>query len=378
MRIASHLPRRSARDCEARWNELRALPAADVDGNDNKVRCLVAVTPPPELFANVPLLPLMKIFGYLEYKQVFGIVPRVCQYFHELLVKHKVGLDTLVLRKPSDLLLEKLIDEVSTCERLDLELQRAMNDATKSILTRLLKQFKRSVVEFECSVDNSDQAVIASFVNECERLRCLTLHMRFPSPRWDWSLHSVYCGTVEELRLDDRYESRNMTGIFFMFPALKRLIQSNSLPPYEDIDEDGVVNLNNVNHHQQATIEYLETSVLPPVQFLQYVNHIVLSCITGLTLQQLVGSLPQLKSLKKLDLKFDLLLELFDECSVGHDLMKRLMAALSTSSVTELDITNDPDNNIGRHYDLSAFNLLCALPKSVQCIRYKKCTIRRF
>jgi hypothetical protein len=83
----------------------------------------------PKWWNELPLLPFMKICSYLEYNQVFGKLPRVCQHFNELLTTNTVGFEKIRLDQPSAFLLKKLVDEVSSCKSLDLALGK-LNEET--------------------------------------------------------------------------------------------------------------------------------------------------------------------------------------------------------------------------------------------------------
>jgi hypothetical protein len=116
--IASHLPKRSPKECKARWNELQAL------AKEENV-CLVVSQ--PKWWDELPLVPFMEICKYLDYKQVFGRMTRVCKHFNELLILHKVEFESIELDPVTPLLLCRLAPRISWCKELIFKL----NDWTK-------------------------------------------------------------------------------------------------------------------------------------------------------------------------------------------------------------------------------------------------------
>jgi hypothetical protein len=144
-RIVSHMSRRTAQECEARWNDLNAMML--MDGGDEKS----LVVPQPKWWDEWPLLPFMKIFSHLDYEHVIGKLPLVCQHFNQLLSKNAVAFEKLVLRFPTAQQLIKLKEEVSICKSLDLSVMDQLDDDTTLILSKLLDKFKHSFVELNFS-----------------------------------------------------------------------------------------------------------------------------------------------------------------------------------------------------------------------------------
>jgi hypothetical protein len=390
-RIASHLPRKSADDCEARWNKLcAAAPIIDVEKEEQQYPFMVTQ---PNWLTELSLVPFEKICSQLDYKQVFGKLPLVCKHFNELLIKNKVRFDKLILRDPSAKLLGRLIDNISTCWSLDLTLTNDHLDKdTTVILTKLLDKFKPSVVEFECDIqDQGAQEVVTSFINDCTRLRFLTIDCG--GFDWDWSLHST-SPTVEKLDFQGT-SSSDLTKILYVFPGLQSFIESkNSYTDSEDDEDEPVDDESDEEsdgeqendeaveivvdiHDNMAMIDHFESRHLVlPVHCLKEVKHLHLYDFPFATLVKLVSYMPQLTALENLELVLGD--ELFDEDRVAEtgQRLKQLIETLPLTLV-KLTVRSRSTENDENTYDLRIIKLLDSLPATVCSINYFGFVLKR-
>jgi hypothetical protein len=351
--------------------------------------------PQPKWWDELPLVPFMHICSYLNYKQVFGRLTRVCKHFNQLLSENEVKFYKLRLCDPSPRKIYKLMDRISGCNSLHLILGRQlvgmyMSDRIEA-LGELLEKFKKSVVKvkvMEKEDSSFDRIAITSFLNGCERLQFLDISS---ADDWDWSSHTV-CPTVQMLiyRVRDRdiadEDPNTVTKIFYVFPGLKSLrfldVNDGREGYAVDSKEDEFIFVS--GPEKLAMIEhYVASNLAPPVQCFWAVKHVRLSCHYFETLEKLVRYINDYGSFRALQ-TFTLRLhsvEPFDsgpeaENGVGQCL-ERLIEALPNTLV-ELNIFADPNGNYsaGNDYDLRIMKLLGDLPATVQSIEYFGFTIR--
>jgi hypothetical protein len=310
----------------------------------------------PKWWDELPLVPFLNICRFLDWKQVFGGLPKVCKHFKQLLTEEgQVGFDEISLENPSVVQLKKLKDKVSFCKSLSLTLYEELDEDTTTVLTALLDKFKSGVVKVTCQIQvESDQQVITLFLNECESLRFLYIYSG--DEDWDWSLHPV-CPTVRKLYFEHgSIEHEDITKIFFVFPALNSLSVLDDAYEIADSssDNDKVV----ADTRNMAMIEhYTARNLSPSVQCLRAVKHMHLTCMSFKTLQKCTSD--------------DAVTE-FGQC------LEQLITAFPTT-LAEFKISSLSygDYNKGNKYDLRIMKLLDELPASVRSIEYFYYTVRR-
>jgi hypothetical protein len=132
-----------------------------------------------------------------------------------------------------------------------------------------------------------------------------------------------------------------------------------------------------------ALIEhYNGRNLAPPVQCLQAVKHLSLTCIDAYMPDELAHYMPQLKALEKLELNLRQLEKEYDTSDeyTERDVRMGLVRLVRTlpSTLTELRILGDiGSSEEGCKYDLRLGLLLEALPATVTLIEYLGYTVRR-
>jgi hypothetical protein len=328
--------------------------------------------PQPKWWDELPLLPFLKICNYLEYKQVFSCMPRVCKHFNNLLTGYEVELEEICLWQPSEKLLSKLKDKVSVCKSLEID-----DFSSSSGISKFLSKFEHSVVELNCVTFNEEEAkVITSFVNGCTSLRSLSVQREIwgLSPTdYDWSLHTV-CATLEELDFAYSYApTQNATMIFFKFPQLKRLTLPSGGFPVNESNNHSVIDIQNI-----ARIEYYESDDLPPrVEFVCEVKEMVLYCRSHHVISMLIRYLPQLNALEKLHFDYNSIdytqqhQHLPDEM---EQYLVQLIQAVSANPTSLAKLKISARN--GKDYDLGILKLLARLPRRITFVEYKGLKLR--
>jgi hypothetical protein len=195
---------------------------------------------------------------------------------------------------------------------------------------------------------------------------------------WDWSMHTI-CRTVEELHILQScpyIRNVDVNIIFYKFPGLKRFTDINNYV------SDVIGGVLDVDMNNTVVIEYYHsTHLLPRVEFLRRVKHMVVLCKSVETLEMLLGYMPELKVLEKLEIKLNPLMVASADAITDRQVEQRFRQVIETissssthASLAELRISVDK-KCIARQaktrsiYDLGIIKLLHPVPETVQFIQ---------
>jgi hypothetical protein len=269
-----------------------------------------------------------------------------------------------------------LKEKVAACKSLELHIRPSWIPAKKSLkaVSYFLKNLRTSVIEFSCNT--TSQKLIVDFVNSCTSLRRLNINTQRIGERWSWTKH-LPNRTVKELVYEHVAIVRgNLIGVFTAFPELQRLSTGRFFPPLFD-EEDGEAYLlaESANPGMKSEIQYLETSYLPPLKFMQKVKEILVHVFFTDMVEKLLRYVPKLEDLEKVDFRISPMLL---TRAKGDCVIRLILSLAKSNSLREVKISTlwDNQNYLKSSLDATLKRMLLALPESVRSVKYKNTILR--
>ena len=378
VKISAYIDGRSALACQTRWEQISAVKPTK--GNPEKLRKIpLGWVYPQGDWSRIPLLPFLHICSFLDYRQIFWILPLVCQHFRIYLDQNQVPVESLTLNNTTNLpLLVMLNRKISTCKALGVNMSmRMLHVFWRDCLTTLITKFQKTLVRFECITSN--EGPVIELLNGCTKLRYLTLLAVNRKKPWRWNKVKV-CSTLIDLTYADTCNHHgNLEGIFPKYPALVTLILRNSLPRFirETTErEDLVIPRLTIGLGQ---IEVLQSAYLPACRHLQRLKQFVFPCKTYSSMKLMMKYLPLLKGLELLVVRVpSIMLAAIDAPAFPNcvlDFLNALKLAPAMNNLT-IEKTYDHENFESPKIDATVLEILNLLPERVKKISYKKSIVR--
>jgi hypothetical protein len=326
----------------------------------------------PTEWEDLPLLPLLQVCQHLDFKHVFKILPLVCRNYRNLLTGKPIFLNRLELdRNTSAKILVMLRKRVLGCKFLSIKANaNPCSNFYHDLTSQLLMKLKSSVEEFHCTT--TEQQPITKFMNECKRLRSVSIQLLDIIREWDWELHQTH-PTIKELTLGCWVTKPNicLEGIMTSMPGLNKLVWNDDWPAvYLDLDTR--------KQSAQSQLIHYEGPYVIPQRFLRSVIILRLVVLEIEILEQVISLLPTLKYLQRLVIQTNAQV-MSELCSDNpNNCMQRFVRVVkSCQSLRALAIGRTPrPNSAGEIFDLEMEGLLLELPNHVECIQYKTNLLR--
>ena len=222
---------RNALECHARWLEISSSHHQRSGYIPKRFEKPTSRQP----FSRLGLLPrilFMEICRYLTPKEVFVILPLVCQKYYHWINKYQIPIQQIELDYEEDSALKMHILSLKVVDCEKVQLKRIPNRSNSfwvySMEGFLLSQID-TIIDLRCYTQW--QPAIVRFVNESEKLQSLLISMTHAQGRWNWKNHTIQpslrklhyrennLGSVKAAAAIDRFPDLNRALIFSHGPT---------------------------------------------------------------------------------------------------------------------------------------------------------------